>query len=280
MQEELAILIPYYNNLKGLVRSLRSIIYGAKPFVIIVVDDGSLVPVKASELLPHLNFNGTMKVLRLNQNRGITQALNYGLEFIYSCYDVRFIARLDCGDICSEDRFYKQVKFLELSPSVQLLGTWCYFKHPENEACYRYTTPTSYPDILSSMHFRNVFIHPTVMWRNQADLTYLYPEKYPHAEDYGLFYDIISKKEAAILPEFLVTCEINKNGISLKNRQEQLRSRLKVIKDFGKNKWRVAFGALKIYLLEVLPYGLVAMIKNIFIYTTLKKRGHEDCTCN
>jgi glycosyltransferase involved in cell wall biosynthesis len=258
---DVCILIPCYNNLKGLIESINSIVYHSGQFLVLVVDDGSTEAVTRTELYKHVSMSVNIQIIRLRRNLGISRALNTGLDFMYANYSTRFIARLDCGDTCNAERFYRQVAFLEDNPGTDLLGTWCYFKDMDTGSAYKYMTPTQHELIERSMYFRNVFVHPTVMWRVSSVNSYRYPEKYPHAEDYGLFYDIISKKRTAIINDFLVTCEINKQGISFLNRAEQLKSRLRVIWDYGKNKLWLAAGTIKLALLMALPYRFIYRIK-------------------
>ena len=193
-QLDICVLIPCHNNVKGLIDSINSIEYDHRQMMVLVVDDGSALAITRSALYQHLPASVNIQLIRLRQNQGITKALNEGLEFIYANYAVRFIARLDCGDICSPGRFYKQIAFLKKNPTIDLVGSWCYFKDTETGLAYKYITPTAHRLIKRSMYFRNVFVHPTVMWRAGNLRTFRYPEKYPHAEDYGLFYDILSKK--------------------------------------------------------------------------------------
>ncbi|MEO5592928.1 MAG: glycosyltransferase [Chitinophagaceae bacterium] len=258
---DICILMPCYNNFGGLVQSINSIKYDRHRFLVLVVDDGSSVAVTRRRLYQHIPFYVNLQIISLKSNHGISTALNKGLEFIYANYAVRFIARLDCGDICQPQRFYRQISFLEDNPHIDLLGTWCYFKDIRTGYTYQYITPTEHKLIERSMYFRNVFVHPTVMWRVSALHTYRYPYNYPHAEDYGLFYDIISKKRTAIIDEFLVTCEINKKGISFLNRPEQLKSRLRVIWHYGNNKLLLAAGIIKLVVLIVLPYRIISKFK-------------------
>lgn len=258
---ELCVLIPCYNNFTGLIQSVNSIVYDKEKLLVLIVDDGSKEPLDSTTLQNSLHDGMHFSIIQNEENQGITASLNNGLEFIYSNLSVEFIARLDCGDICSPDRFYKQVSFLKDNASVDLLGTWCYFKDVNSGTGYSYITPTRHKQIKRTMHFRNVFIHPTVMWRFSSNQRFKYPEQFPHAEDYGLFYNMVSEKKSAILNEFLVTCEINPAGISASNRAVQLRSRLKVILHYGKNKFYLLLGAVKLLLLMKVPYELVFMTK-------------------
>ncbi|MEJ0104237.1 MAG: hypothetical protein WDO19_17480 [Bacteroidota bacterium] len=46
---------------------------------------------------------------------------------------------------------------------------------------------------------------------NKAEL---YPESYPHAEDYTWFWKIVNKVKTAIMHLYLATCEVNIDEIS------------------------------------------------------------------
>lgn len=265
---KLCILIPCYNNFEGLIQSIQSIDYLSGAYIIVVVDDGSLEPVAADRINNYFHAKHTVKIIHLSQNQGITKALNTGLEFIYTNYSVQFIARLDCGDTCSPQRFYTQVAFFERYHNIHLTGTWCYFKDSRTGKGYKYITPTQHDEIDREMHFRNVFIHPTVMWRVDGTGKFKYPEQYPCAEDYGLFYELISKVKSAIIDEYLVTCEINHKGLSGANRTTQLKSRLKVVSDYGRRKGLYLMGASKLYFLMIMPYNIIFNAKKIIYNTT------------
>jgi glycosyltransferase involved in cell wall biosynthesis len=262
---DLCIIIPCYNNFEGLCLSISSINYTAGKYCILIVDDGSIESVTIDKLqLPDKNIS----IITNTKNEGITIALNKALEFIYENYTTRFIARLDCGDICSPNRFYTQIAFFEKHPEVHLTGSWCYFKDNASGSAYSYCTPTLHKQIKREMYFRNVFIHPTVMWRMSGVGKLKYPEQYPCAEDYGLFYEMIDSAKTAIINEFLVTCEVNHKGISILNRSVQLKSRMKVVSFYGKNKFLAGLGSVKLLLLMMVPYQFIFMTKKIIYNAT------------
>jgi hypothetical protein len=112
------------------------------------------------------------------------------------------------------------------------------------------------------MHFRNMFIHPTVMWRAATiKKTGPYPEEFPHAEDYGFFYNILNNGRCAVIPENLVTCEINTLGISLRFRKEQLKSRIRVVKHYGKSNVYRLIGVIKLFILLAIPSKMILRTK-------------------
>jgi glycosyltransferase involved in cell wall biosynthesis len=256
------LLIPFFNNLPGLLHSLKSVQYDTNKYAVVIVDDGSTHAITLEDLYSEISRDISVEIIQLPYNKGITTALNTGLQWILKQNNAHFIARLDCGDICAPERFYHQVAFLKEHPEINLLGSWCIFKDHTTNVAYRYITPTRHKKIKRGMHFRNIFIHPTVMWKCDAIKdNELYPETFPDAEDYGFFYQLLRKGEGAIIPEYLVTCEINHKGISLSSRKKQLKSRIKVVKEYGKNRVLRYLGVFKLRLLLIIPYNIVFALK-------------------
>lgn len=254
---DVCVLIPCYNNLEGLKRSINSIQYN-KNLHILVVDDGSVQPIEASDIKSPFPIT----VVRLRANAGITAAMNAGLQWIAAHLDTKYVARLDCGDVCTEDRFIRQAEYLDLHPETGLVASWCTFENKKGDILYIYTTPEFHKDILSALPYRNVFIHPTVMFRfSLLGQTGLYSYDYPHAEDYELFWKMTLISEAYIFPQALVTCEFNPKGISMHYRKKQLRSRLMIVKKFSSGIPKLK-GIVKMMLLMVTPYSWVIKLKS------------------
>src|SRR5262249_53992679 len=156
------------------------------------VDDGSTVPVTSASIKLGIKIDFPVVVLRNEVNKGIAVALNKGLEWIEEQGMAHYVARLDCGDLCSPDRFYKQMDFVNNHHGVGLVGSWCVFEDRKKSFQYKYKTPTRHDQIKKAMHFRNAFIHPTVIFETGLlkDVGY-YPTNFLHAEDYAFFYQLI-----------------------------------------------------------------------------------------
>ena len=259
---DFCVLIPCYNDEPGLVESLQSIQYEAGRYTVVVVDDGSTIPIDMEVLkssVPHIRH---LQVLRLSQNSGITTALNTGLQWILENTSAPYIARLDCRDTCDPQRFYKQVIFLNTHTDVGLLGSWCTFRQAATGISYTYTTPLQHEEIIKAMHLRNVFIHPTVMFRAAlVQATGPYPYNYPHAENYAFFWKLLRVTQGAVLNESLTCCALLQHGISASNRRAQLRSRMKVVWHFGDNFILKLIGILKLCILMVMPNTLLLRLK-------------------
>lgn len=86
----------------------------------VVVEDGPLT----SELYATLDeyctrYTGLIKRVPLEKNVGLGLALREG---IIHCSN-ELIARMDTDDICREDRFEKQLKYMEQNPTVDICGS-------------------------------------------------------------------------------------------------------------------------------------------------------------
>jgi glycosyltransferase involved in cell wall biosynthesis len=259
---DFCLLIPCYDNFEGLLDSLATVSYYLDRFIVLIVDDGSKVPVTSASIKSGIKIDFPLFVLRNEVNRGITAALNAGLKWIEEMGTVNYVARLDCGDLCSPDRFYKQMDFMYSHADVGLLGSWCVFEDTSNSLRYQYKTPTDHRQIKRAMHFRNVFIHPTVVFKTSLlKQAGHYPNSFPHAEDYAFFFKLIKITNSHILGDFLVRCEINDRGISLKNRREQLISRARVTNQYGTNPILKIVGGIRTYALWLLPKRLVLLLR-------------------
>lgn len=261
---ELCVLIPCYNNLAGLKKSIESVFYEAGKYLFVIVDDGSDEKIN-KELLVKEEDRHLVQVLRLEENRGITIALNTGLQWILDSVQCDYIARLDCGDICNPERFYKQIEFLSVNTDIVLLGSWCYFQDHQKNIIYKYKAPLVHNSILKALYFKNVFIHPTIIIRTSIiKQAGLYPKDYPHAEDYAWFWTIANLGRTAILPLYLVVCDFNIKGISYSNRSQQLQSRMAIVKKFGHKFAFRQLSIIKTLFLMKIPNSTVLKIKRLF----------------
>jgi len=173
------------------------------------------------------------------------------------------VARCDCGDVNAPNRFTRQVSFLKENPELLLVGSWVRFVSPSGELLFTFTPPTEHEQIRKFMFVNNAFAHPSVVFR--AELVRkigFYPTDAPGAEDYAYFFKAVKAGKTANLPEFLVTCVVNPEGISVKRRRRQLLTRLSVIAShFNDDPPRVLYGLMRNLPLLLLPYAWVERLK-------------------
>ena len=259
---DFCLLIPCYNNFNGLIVSLKSVTYPAGKYLVLIIDDGSVETVTLEKINKAMDKKTPIVVLQNEKNLGITATLNKGLHWIEENSDARFIARLDCGDICSPERFELQVEYMDTHPETGLTGSWCRFEEKKTLKKYAYKTPTHHDDIIKAMYLRNVFIHPTTMFRTLlVKKVGYYPINFEYAEDYAFFWKLMNISQTYIFDRFLVICELNKGGLSYSNKGKQLFARSKVIKAFGSNIVLKINAYVRLALLLILPKGLALQLK-------------------
>ena len=227
MHKEVIIIIPHYNNPKGLEKSIESIRERIN-IDVIIIDDGSK---------NKLNITGHKKKYRSaqlfyrehKQNKGIAASLNIGLDFARE-KKYKYIARLDAGDLCYKNKFKLQHSYLKKNPEVKLLGTWARVIDGKGEHLFDLKHPIKYKKIKKLMYLNSVFLHPSVMFSSSVlTETKHYPLNYFAAEDYAFFFKIIKMHKSENYPEILMDYLVDKNSISSKFRKQQVKSRIKVI---------------------------------------------------
>jgi hypothetical protein len=257
------ILIPHFNNFSGLCTSVFSIEKDEKVDVLIV-DDGSFEStINEMQLLKNKNFKGSIYFIYNEINKGIEHVLNQGLKFILKKEVYKYIARLDCGDLCLDNRFYLQEKYLNDHIQCKLVGSNAIAIDTNGKELYKTILPENSNIIKNKMYLNAMFLHPTVMFCSSIikEIGY-YPTEYKAAEDYAFFFKIAQKYETHNIQKFLLKYEINTNGISLSKRNLQVSSRIKVIKDnFYFGFWPI-YGLLRNYALRYLiPQKIINWIK-------------------
>lgn len=263
MNNSVVLVIPYYNNSEGLLKSLRSI-DPDEELDVIIVDDGSVVDkFEEAAVLSNFKASGVLLFEHLKSNRGIETALNSGLK-ICAEKKYKYIARLDCGDVCLGKRFAVQKAFLEENPEIKIVGSNVLAVDTKDHFLYSINLPLNNGDIKKKMYLNSMLIHPAVMFCSEIlDTVGFYPMDHKFAEDYAFFFAISQKYKMANIKEYLTQIEINANGISLKKRKQQVRSRITIIKKYFYFGFYPIYGLLRNYVLLFLPYNLILAVKKI-----------------
>lgn len=256
--KKLAVLIPVYNDPKGLEITLDGLKNHAEALDIWVVDDGSETPVH----LPKSGRSDSIRVLRIPYNQGVVGALNTGLRRILQ-EGYSYIARLDAGDMPLPGRFAQQLAFFHSNPKLGLVGTHTEFVDLEGQLLYIWRPPTNPVLLRKFMHLQNPFVHSSVMYTSEAIRTVgLYSEYYPASEDYELFFRIAKRYEIAMVGDILMRCELNPKGLSVRKRNAQMRSALSVrLRNFDPMIFESYKGLVRGAISSILPLDWVNAIK-------------------
>lgn len=258
-----SILIPSYNDSLGLISTLDSLkeeIYTN----ILIIDDGSAQHV--SELLSNYYSPHNIIIIRLEQNSGIIIGLNTGIEFLYK-NDIRYVYRLDACDLHIVGRLNAQMEAIIATDSAIVGGHVEYFNDSDSDS-FILKLPIDYPDIKKLQFIRSCFIHPAVLMDlKKIYSTSAYRERYVHAEDYDLFLRTVISFKCVNIDRVVVKCLIRKDGISLSNRQAQIKSVFRTqLDNFQFHNIYSYLGLLKTSILLIAPLRFVNLFKKIFLF--------------
>lgn len=258
--KEILVLIPHYNNPEGLKNSIRSI---AKEFVLVdvlIIDDGSKVVFDNEEIYNEFS-SLNVKIINNAINRGIEYVLNDGLQYaIEKKYP--YVARLDCGDLCLENRFALQQKFLLDNEEIAMVGSHARCVNELGEYIYTLRMPINDDVIRKKMFFNAMLIHPTIFFKSEiVEKLGGYPTEYKNAEDYAFFFKILPYYKFGNIDKELVQIELNETGISSVGRKTQIKNRIRLIKENFYFGYYPVVGILRSYLILWMPAGIIKKIK-------------------
>jgi glycosyltransferase involved in cell wall biosynthesis len=254
----IAVLIPVFNQLEGLLRTLESVDSETADLEFFVVDDGSTPAIDISQ---H-RFVHPVNLITLTQNRGCAFARNAGLEQIVE-RGFEYVALQDAGDVDVGERMAKQTLFLDQNPDIAVVGAWGEYVDMDGNLLYVHKPPSRNREIRARMPFSSAFIHPACMIRASALQTIgFYNTSYPNTSDYELLYRLTRKFESANLPEVLIKKENNPASLSLGKRRRGLKLRLRVqLMQFRFLSLRSYLGVMTTLAFICIPYRFILAIK-------------------
>jgi hypothetical protein len=202
--------------------------------------------------------------LYLKVNSGIENALNHGLDYIQNnLVQTKYISRLDCDDICVNNRFQKQYQFLESHKEIDFIGSYVKFVNLKRELIFNLKLPITNAKIKKKMYFNAMFIHPAIFFRKEVlEQSGLYPINRKAAEDYAFFFNVIKNNKVANIPDYLVECVVDPGGISGKQRKKQVLSRIQVILDNFYFGYYPIMGLMRSFILLLIPRKTLNILKS------------------
>ncbi len=154
------------------------------PNEVVLVEDGPLtaplhaVIEKYRTLLP-------LKVRRLETNRGLSEALNAGLE---ECTN-HWVARMDSDDVCLPERLANTASFIAQNPDADIVGSFANRINHNGRVMSLMRVPVE-PARIRKLVWTCPLIHPTVCYRKDKiqALGGYSPKAGPRQDDYELWF--------------------------------------------------------------------------------------------
>ena len=186
--EKFSVLMSLYSkeNPKYLSTALESVFtQTVAPNQVILILDGPI----GKDLQDVVDFYSkryaSLNVFPLGNNRGLSTALNIGLE---KCRN-EIIFRMDTDDQCYPNRFERVLKEYEKYPELELVGSRATMIDEDGVEIKEMSVPLTQVEIYSKV-WTCPFIHPTVSFKKSALLRAgsYNPKSGPRQDDYELWF--------------------------------------------------------------------------------------------
>ncbi|MEI6696161.1 MAG: glycosyltransferase [Bacteroidota bacterium] len=178
-----SIIAPNFNNGKYIKEFVQSVVESTVcPFELIIIDDGSTDD--SIEVLDHYKNLDYLKIIRFIENRGLTAALNAGLDIASG----KYIMRADPDDVLLPDRIEKQFQFMENHVEIDVVGcNVIYFNDKNGDNINNSNFPLEHAQIAAAFkRGEHGLQHPTTFVKGEVFRKYRYQKIFP-GEDYELF---------------------------------------------------------------------------------------------
>ncbi|MDN0015592.1 glycosyltransferase [Acinetobacter sp. VNH17] len=239
-----------------------------KPDEIVLVLDGPI----GGELTECVEYwqkkiGNTLKVVALPENLGLGKALNEGLKYCTN----EWVFRMDTDDICIEDRFAKQVGFIESYPNIVLFGGQILeFNQDISDAHVLKAVPENHNHIKVFAQKRCPFNHMTVAYQRDAIIKLGGYQHHLFMEDYNLWLRVIAAGyEVANLPDVILYARVGNGMHTRRKGLEYIKSEKKLLDLKKELKLQHPIHANIIFLIRsmfrLLPSTMLGKIYNNFL---------------
>ena len=218
-------------------------------------------------------IGGTLKIIALPQNVGLGQALNEGLK--YCSYD--WVFRMDTDDICTADRFEKQVAFIQQHSDVVLFsGQVLEFDQDISDANVLKAVPLTYEEIKEFAKKRCPFNHMAVAYKREVILALGGYQHHLFMEDYNLWLRVIGAGyTVSNLPDVILYARVGNGMHARRKGYEYIKSEKQLLNLKKELKIQNPIHANILFLIRsafrLIPSSLLGKIYNTF----LRKKVHK-----
>ena len=224
-----SVVIPVYNTSKYLEKAVDSVLKQTfTDFEILLLDDGSTDG--SSAILDRYPLTDSRCRVYHWPNRGIIASRNEGNRLAKA--DILFL--MDSDDICTPDRFAKQMAYLLENPDCVAVGSRMLLIDSEDMPITVMGSSFSHDEIDSTniSGIDAAFFQPTVAVRKSAmEQVGGYRAEYPSAEDFDLFLRLAEIGNLANLPDVLLKYRQHLSSIGYRQGNQQADSARRAIQD-------------------------------------------------
>lgn len=260
----------YKETPEWLDESIKSVLNNTiLPSEIVIVKDGKLTE-NLEAVLAQYRDNSVFKIVGYDDNRGLGNALNFGLSYCTN----ELVARMDSDDICYVDRFEKELLMFERCPAFSIVGSnVTEFIGNERNIVAVKTVPETSEKICKYIKIRNPFNHPSVMFRkSEVENAGGYLDLFRY-EDYYLWYRMI--KNGCIgynIQDNLVNMRTSKEFYRRRGGFKTLKGRILLNKMMYKDGYINWFQYIYVYMINYVNALMPSFLRG-FLYRKIFRRS-------
>lgn len=194
----------------------------------VIVEDGLLTNKLEQVICKYEKENSQLfTIVRLNENRGLGQALDEGLKYCRN----ELVARMDSDDVSMLDRCEKQLAVFEMRPELDIIsGSINEFKNSIDNVLSVRRVPETEEAIRRQMRRRSAFNHPAVMFKKSTVIQVGGYGKSTRKEDHDLFSRMVfGGCKAYNLQEPILYYRINEDNMKRKKSWKNVRSYIEIM---------------------------------------------------
>lgn len=214
-----------------------------------------------------------LQIIPLPQNVGLGNALNEGLKHCSN----EWVFRMDTDDICTPDRFEKQVEFINNNPDVVLFGGQVleFEKEPKDSQVLKFV-PTTNDEIRQFAQKRCPFNHMTVAYKKSIINELGGYQHHLFMEDYNLWLRVIGAGYlVANLPDIVLYARVGNGMHARRKGLEYIKSEKQLLNLKKQLKLQNPIHANILFLIRsafrLMPSSLLGKIYNTFLRKKVKK---------
>lgn len=206
----ISVLMPAHNAEAFIGEAIASVLQQSfTDFELIIINDGSTDNTESVVR----NFNDSRIKLFSQQNKGISAALNYGLEKA----SAPLVARFDADDICYLQRLSRQYELMQSDTGIVITGSAVDYIDAGGQFIFSFIPGCLSDEEIRKQILKNCpFIHSSVMYR-KAPVMQLggYHTESKTFEDHFLWTQLLEKGKGCNLKEPLIQVRLNPQSITI-----------------------------------------------------------------
>lgn len=213
-------------------------------------------------------FPNVLKVYR-KENGGLGKALNFGLP---KC-SYPLVARSDSDDVCTADRFEKQVRFMEAHPEIGIISSYIdEFSEDWAKPTHVKTLPLTHEELYEMAKFRNPLNHMSVMMRKDDVMRIGSYRHIPYIEDYELWVRaMIHGIRIANIGDVLVHARTGNGMVQRRGTKKYIKSWHMMNKDMIKA-GMIGYGTYVRNMLSITAFVFMPVWIKSFLYSRILRR--------